>query len=143
MATFRIHEDVENSIPNKVNLVPSKLNNDKRSTFADLNNVQRAPKTHALKTVIFISNFPTPIFAHNLQMSKINFWFYCFFLKATDLQVTKTKVFNDENAAPKDAFVPVDKFKSFNVAIGSSKNVSASSDESAKMDTIQNTSTFR
>ncbi len=66
MATFRIHEDVENSNPNKVTLVPSKLN-EKRSTFAVLNNVQRGTKTHALKTVIFISNFPTRIFAHNLQ----------------------------------------------------------------------------
>lgn len=52
MATFRIHEDVENIVPNKITLVPSKLN-EKRSTFAVLNNIQRAPKTHALKTVIF------------------------------------------------------------------------------------------
>lgn len=57
MATFRIHEDIENTVPNKINLVPSKLN-EKRSTFAVLNNVQRGLKTHALKTVIFISNFP-------------------------------------------------------------------------------------
>lgn len=56
MATFRIHEDVENSIPNKVTLLPSKLN-EKRSTFAVLNNVQRVTKTHALKTVIFIFKF--------------------------------------------------------------------------------------
>lgn len=53
MATFRIHEDVENTVPNKISLVPSKLN-EKRSTFALLNNVQRTTKTHALKTVIFI-----------------------------------------------------------------------------------------
>ncbi|XP_037031938.1 G2/mitotic-specific cyclin-A isoform X1 [Bradysia coprophila] len=113
MATFRIHEDVENSNPNKVTLIPSKLN-EKRNTFAVLNNVQRGTKTHALKTGV-------------------------------DLPVTKTKVFNDENAAPKDAFVPVDKFKAFTVVSGANKNVSASesNDDSAKMETIQNTSTFR
>lgn len=59
------------------------------------------------------------------------------------MPVTKSKIFNDENEAPKDAFVPVDKFKAFNVVSGSNKNVSASSDDSTKMDSIQNISTFR
>lgn len=61
------------------------------------------------------------------------------------MPVTKSKVFNDENAAPKDAFVPVDKFKAFTVVGGSNKNVSAleSNEDSAKMESIQNTSTFR
>lgn len=62
------------------------------------------------------------------------------------MPATKTKVFNDENAVPKDAFVPVDKFKAFTVVSGSNKNVSAlesSNDDSTKMESIQNTSTFR
>lgn len=74
MATFRIHEDVENVVPNKINLIPSKLN-EKRSTFAVLNNIQRGTKTHALKTVIFISNFPVQFSHHNLQKFKHKFWF--------------------------------------------------------------------
>lgn len=63
MATFRIHEDVENSDPNKITLVPSKLN-EKRSTLAVLNNVQRGTKTHAFKTVIFIFQIFRLRFAH-------------------------------------------------------------------------------
>lgn len=59
------------------------------------------------------------------------------------MPVLKAKIFNDENEAPKDAFVPVDKFKAFNVVSASTKNVSASADDSAKMDSIQNISTFR
>lgn len=142
MATFRIHEDVENVVPNKINLIPSKLN-EKRSTFAVLNNIQRGTKTHALKTVIFISNFPIQFSHHNLQKFKQNFDFQFIRPQATDLPVSKAKIFNDENEAPKDAFVPVDKFKAFNVASASNKNVSASGDESTKMDSIQNISTFR
>lgn len=144
MATFRIHEDVENenSIPNKGILVPSKLN-EKRSTFAVLNNVQRGTKTHALKTVIFISNFPTKFSHITCKGTNVVLIFYWIILQAADLAVAKSKIFNDENEAPKDAFVPVDKFKAFNVVNVTNKNVSASSDESSKMDTIQNTSTFR
>lgn len=144
MATFRIHEDVENSIPNKTNLIPTKLN-EKRCTFAVLNNVQRGPKAHALKTVIFISNFLFFIFKHNLKRCNRKFVVnFCIsiVLQGDDLPGTKNKTFNDENAAPKDAFVP-DKFKAFNVAGGANKNVSNFGDESEKMDTIQNISSFR
>lgn len=142
MATFRIHEDVENTVPNKINLVPSKLN-EKRSTFAVLNNVQRGIKTHASKTVIFIQIFRLNFRIHNLKQLEHKFMFYKIFLQATDVPALKAKIFNDENEAPKDAFVPVDKFKAFNVVSGSNKIVSASSDEPAKMESIQNISTFR
>lgn len=146
MATFRIHEDVENANPNKINLIPSKLN-EKRSTFAVLNNVQRVAKAHASKTVIFVSNFPIFNVAHNLQtvdniFKFLNFCIFCD-IQVTDVPVTKGKIFNDENAVPKDAFVPVDKFKAFTVVSGSSKNVSTSGDDTVNMETIQNTSTFR
>ncbi|KAJ6649446.1 G2/mitotic-specific cyclin-A, partial [Pseudolycoriella hygida] len=114
MATFRIHEDEENSCTNKIHLVPSKLN-DKRATFAVLNNVHRGGNAHALKT-------------------------------GNDSQAIKSKIYNDENEAPRDALVPVDKFKSFNAisnSIDSSTNNSASSEDSVKIESIQNISTFR
>lgn len=78
------------------------------------------------------------------------------FLQANDVADTKIKVFNNENEIPKnfnyygankepaaDSIVPVDKFKAFNVIENDSKNVFSFDNESEKMDSINNISSFR